>query len=44
MTAEEIVEFVKNPRAPMPRVFPTPISADDERRLRDLAAFLMQWQ
>lgn len=44
MTEAELVAFIKKPRAPMPAPFPEPLNAQDERDIRDIAAFLMQWQ
>lgn len=43
MTQDALVAFIKQPRAPMPRVYPEPLSAADESQIRDIAAFLMQW-
>ena len=44
MNIDELVAFIKKPRAPMPQPFPEPLNAQDERDIRDIAAFLMQWQ
>ncbi len=44
MNAEQLVAFMRNPRAPMPKPFAEPWSSADEQRARDIAAFLMQWQ
>jgi cytochrome c1 len=44
MNAEQLVAFMCNPRAPMPKPFAEPWSSADEQRARDIAAFLMQWQ
>lgn len=44
MGFDEVVEFIKNPRAPMPRTFPHPPNANDEAQIRDIAAFIMQWR
>jgi alcohol dehydrogenase (cytochrome c) len=40
MTAEQLIAWIRNPRAPMPKVFPEPLDDDDARDLRDLAAYL----
>ena len=44
MTEAELVAFIKKPRSPMPPPFPEPRNAKDERDIRDIAAFLMQWE
>ena len=44
MDFDALVEFIKNPRAPMPHVFPQPPNAEDERQIRDIASFIMQWK
>ena len=44
MTLDELIAFIKNPRDPMPRAFSEPLSADDERNIREIATFLMQWK
>jgi len=44
MTLDELIAFIKNPRDPMPRAFSEPLSADDERNIRQIATFLMQWK
>ena len=44
MTLEELVTFIKNPRAPMPKPFPEPLDAEAERSVRDIATFIMQWE
>ena len=44
MSAEQIASFVLNPAAPMPKVFPAPRTADDERDLRDVSAFVAAWR
>jgi alcohol dehydrogenase (cytochrome c) len=43
MDFKALVEFIKNPRAPMPRTFPQPLNAADEKQIRDIASFVMQW-
>lgn len=44
MNVDQLVEFIKNPREPMPHVFPAPLSAEDERHIRDIATFIMKWR
>jgi alcohol dehydrogenase (cytochrome c) len=44
MTFDELVELIKNPREPMPRAFPEPLNAEDERTIDDIATFIMQWE
>jgi len=44
MTKDELTAFIKNPREPMPRVFPEPISPDDEATIQGIAKFIMQWR
>jgi alcohol dehydrogenase (cytochrome c) len=39
----ELADFIRNPKPPMPKVFPEPRSADDERDVRDVAAFVGIW-
>jgi PQQ-dependent dehydrogenase (methanol/ethanol family) len=41
---QELVEWIKNPSPPMPKVFPEPLDADDEADIRDIVAFLRHWQ
>ncbi len=44
MNAEQLVALIKNPVPRMPQVFPEPRTAEDERDLRDVAAFVAGWQ
>ena len=44
MTLDELIAFIKNPREPMPRVYSEPLSAADERSIREIATFIMQWK
>ena len=44
MTFDELAEYIKNPREPMPRVFPAPVSDEAERTIQDITAFIMQWK
>ena len=43
-SAAEIASFILKPVAPMPKVFPAPRTAEDERDLRDVAAFVAAWR
>jgi hypothetical protein len=43
MPAEALIAYVRAPAGQMPRVFPEPVTAEDERDLRDVAAFLTSW-
>ncbi len=44
MNAEQLAAFIRNPTRAMPKIFPESRSADDERDIRDLAAFLSTWK
>lgn len=44
MTLESLVTFIREPRAPMPKVFAEPLSAADETRIREIATYLMNWE
>jgi mono/diheme cytochrome c family protein len=43
MSAEQLVTFVLNPTGTMPKLFPEPRTEDDNRDLRDMAAFVANW-
>ena len=43
MNAQQIAAFILNPVAPMPKVFPEPRTTEDERDLRDVAAYVASW-
>jgi alcohol dehydrogenase (cytochrome c) len=43
MSVEQIISWIKNPKPPMPKVFPEPLQASEEAELRDVAAFLHEW-
>jgi len=43
MNSAQISSFIRNPAPPMPRVFPAPRTQEDERDLRDVAAFVARW-
>jgi alcohol dehydrogenase (cytochrome c) len=40
MTAEQLVQWIKNPAPPMPKMFPEPLSPEDEQDIADVAAYL----
>lgn len=42
-SAAEIASFLLDPAPPMPKVFPAPRTAEDERDMRDVAAFVAAW-
>jgi len=43
MNAQQIAAFILNPVAPMPKVFAEPRTTEDERDLRDVAAYVASW-
>jgi alcohol dehydrogenase (cytochrome c) len=43
MSAEQLAAFILKPAAPMPMVFPEPRTPEDERDVRDVAAFVAGW-
>jgi alcohol dehydrogenase (cytochrome c) len=43
MNAQKIAAFILNPVAPMPKIFPEPRTAEDERDLHDVAAYVASW-
>ncbi len=43
LSADQIRAIILNPPPPMPRLFPDPRMADDERDIRDVAAFVANW-
>jgi PQQ-dependent dehydrogenase (methanol/ethanol family) len=43
MSVEQIVAWIKNPKPPMPKVFPEPLQPSEEADLRDVATFLHEW-
>lgn len=43
LSAEQLVTFVLNPTGTMPKLFPEPRTEDDDRDLRDMAAFVVNW-
>ena len=42
-SVEQIMEWIKNPKPPMPKVFPDPLQESEKADLLDLAAFLHEW-
>jgi alcohol dehydrogenase (cytochrome c) len=44
MNAAQVAAFILEPVAPMPKVFPEPRNAGDERDVRDVAAFVASWK
>jgi alcohol dehydrogenase (cytochrome c) len=40
---DQIITWIKNPRPPMPKVFPEPLQPSEETDLRDVATFLHEW-
>jgi alcohol dehydrogenase (cytochrome c) len=44
LNAAQIAAFILDPAPPMPRVFPAPRTAEDERDVRDVAAFVATWR
>ena len=43
MNAQKIAAFILNPVLPMPRIFPEPRTAEDERDLHDVVAYVASW-
>jgi mono/diheme cytochrome c family protein len=43
MNAGQLSAFILNPAPPMPKLFPEPRTADDERDIRDVAAYVEAW-
>lgn len=43
LTAEAVSAFVLNPSGTMPRIFPMPRTPEDERDVRDIAAYVAAW-
>jgi alcohol dehydrogenase (cytochrome c) len=43
MNAQKLLAFILDPLAPMPKVFPEPRTAEDERDARDVAAYVAEW-
>ena len=43
MTRDQIIEFIRDPRPPMPRVFPEPMDEQDIGDLKALAEYLTRW-
>ena len=43
MNAQQLTAFILNPALPMPKMFPDPRTPEDERDIRDVAAFVAGW-
>jgi mono/diheme cytochrome c family protein len=43
MSAEQLAAFIINPSGTMPKIFPEPRTGEDERDIRDVAAFVAGW-
>lgn len=41
MSLDQLEKWITNPLPPMPHVFPDPLDSDDERDIRDIAAYLV---
>ena len=44
MSAAQLTVLIKNPAPRMPQIFPEPRTAEDERDLRDVVAYVEGWQ
>jgi mono/diheme cytochrome c family protein len=43
LSAEQLAAFIVTPTGTMPRIFPDPRTREDERDIRDIAAFVATW-
>jgi alcohol dehydrogenase (cytochrome c) len=43
MSVEQIIAWIRNPKPPMPRIFPEPLQESEQADLRDVATFLHDW-
>jgi mono/diheme cytochrome c family protein len=43
MNAAQLSAFILDPAPPMPKLFPDPRMTEDERDIRDVAAFVTSW-
>jgi alcohol dehydrogenase (cytochrome c) len=43
MSVEQIRAWTRNPKPPMPKIFPEPLQESEEADLRDVALFLHEW-
>jgi alcohol dehydrogenase (cytochrome c) len=43
MSEEQIIAWIKNPKPPMPKIFPEPLQESEEADLRDVALFIHEW-
>ena len=44
MNAGQLANFIVSPTGAMPKIFPEPHTSDDERDLRDVAAYVSDWR
>jgi alcohol dehydrogenase (cytochrome c) len=44
MNATQLARFIFSPTGTMPRLFPDPHTSDDERDVRDVAAYVVTWK
>jgi mono/diheme cytochrome c family protein len=44
LDATQLGTFIVSPTGTMPKIFPDPRTSDDERDIRDVAAYVTQWQ
>lgn len=44
MSASQLATFMVTPTGTMPKIFPDPRTSEDERDIRDVAAFLADWK
>jgi mono/diheme cytochrome c family protein len=44
MSAQQLAAFIVTPAGAMPKIFPTPRTSEDERDIRDVAAFVAGWR
>jgi mono/diheme cytochrome c family protein len=43
LSLEQIIAWIRNPKPPMPKVFPEPLQESEEADLKDVAAFVHEW-
>ena len=44
MNATQLTRFIVSPTGTMPKIFPDPRTSDDERDIRDVAAYVVTWK
>jgi mono/diheme cytochrome c family protein len=44
MNATQLAGFIVSPTGTMPKIFPDPRTSDDERDIRDVAAYVVDWK